>query len=96
MSFIRTLTEGIQIFKTNREKSMAVMKKYLRGASDEILAETYNYFSAKIQKTPTPSADAVRTALDMMSDQFPQAKNVDPNEVIDLSFIKQVENLGLR
>ncbi|MDP2603007.1 MAG: ABC transporter substrate-binding protein [Deltaproteobacteria bacterium] len=88
VSFLKTLTEAIQIFKTNREKSMAVMKKYLRGASDEILAETYNYFSAKIQKTPYPSADAIRTALDMMSDQFPQAKSVDPNEVIDMSFLK--------
>ena len=88
VSFLKTLIEAIQIFKTNREKSMAVMKKYLRGASDEILAETYNYFSAKIQKTPYPSADAIRTALDMMSDQFPQAKSVDANEVIDMSFLK--------
>src|SRR5262249_3791516 len=78
VSLVRTLTEGIQIFKTNREKSMVVMKKYLRGASDDILAETYSYFSAKIQKTPYPSADAVRVALEMMSDQFPQAKSVDP------------------
>jgi len=30
--------------------------------------------------------------LDMMSDQFPQAKTVDPNEVIDTSFIKRVES----
>ena len=67
-----------------------------RCASSEILAETYNYFSAKIQKTPYPSADAIRIALDMMSDQFPQAKSVDPNEVIDMSFVKQVESGGLR
>jgi ABC-type nitrate/sulfonate/bicarbonate transport system substrate-binding protein len=92
VSFMRTLIEGIQIFKTNREKSMVVMKKYLRGASDDILAETYNYFSAKIQKTPYPSADAVRIALEMMADQFPQAKTVDPNEIIDLTFVKQVES----
>jgi NitT/TauT family transport system substrate-binding protein len=90
--FLRTLTEGIQVFKTNKEISMAVMKKYLRGTSDDILAETYRYFSAKIQKTPNPSADAVRIALDMMADQFPQAKTVDPNEVIDTSFIKRVES----
>jgi ABC-type nitrate/sulfonate/bicarbonate transport system substrate-binding protein len=89
---LRTLTEGIQIFKTNKETSMAVMKKYLRGASDDILPETYRYFSAKIQKTPYPSADAIRIALDMVSDQFPQAKTVDPNEVIDTSFVKQVES----
>jgi hypothetical protein len=84
--------EGIQIFKTNKETSMAVMRKYLRGANDDILAETYNYFSAKIQRTPYPSADAVLTALDMMSVQFPQAKAVDANEIIDTSFVKQSES----
>jgi hypothetical protein len=36
--------EAIQIFKTNKETSMAVMRKYLRGANDDILAETYIYF----------------------------------------------------
>jgi ABC-type nitrate/sulfonate/bicarbonate transport system substrate-binding protein len=89
---VRTLMDAIQIFKTNKETSMAVMRKYLRGANDDILAETYDYFSAKIQKTPYPSADSVRTALDMMSAQFPQAKTVDPNEIIDTSFVKQAES----
>jgi NitT/TauT family transport system substrate-binding protein len=90
VNLLRTLTEGINIFRTNREKSMVVMKKYLRGASDDILAETYTYFSGKIQKVPYPSADAVRVALQMQADQFPQAKNLDPNEIIDTSFVKQV------
>jgi ABC-type nitrate/sulfonate/bicarbonate transport system substrate-binding protein len=89
---VRTLMEAIQIFKTNKETSMAVMRKYLRGANDDILAETYSYFSAKMQKTPYPSAEAVSTALDMMSVQFPQAKSVDPHEIIDTSFVKQAES----
>jgi len=71
------------------------MRKYLRGASDEILGETYGYFSARIQKFPYPSIEAIRTALDMHSDQYPQAKSFDPNEVADLSFVKQVES-GIR
>jgi len=32
--------------------------------------------------------------LEMMADQFPQASSVDPQEVIDLSFVKQVEAGG--
>ena len=36
--------------------------------------------------------EAVRTALDM-SAQFPQAKTVDPNEIIDTSFVKQSESV---
>ena len=96
VKLVATLTDGIQMFKTNKEKSLLVMKKYLRGASDEILGETYGYFSSRTQKFPYPSIEAIKTALDMLSDQYPQAKSVDPHEVADLSFVKQVESGGVR
>jgi hypothetical protein len=75
---------GIQIFKTNREKSMAVMKKYLRGAAMRF-PRNLQLLQRQDSKDAHSLADAIRTALDMMSDQFSQAKNVDPKEVIDLS-----------
>jgi len=67
----------------------------LKGANDEILAETYRYFASRIQKFPYASIEGIKTALDMISDQHPQARNVDPLEVVDLSFVKQVESGGL-
>ena len=92
LRLVRALTDAVQIFKTNRERSMATMKKYLRGASDEMLDETYSYFSVRIPRFPYPSVEAIKTALEMMVDQFPQAASVDPQEVIDMSFVKQVES----
>jgi ABC-type nitrate/sulfonate/bicarbonate transport system substrate-binding protein len=92
LRLVRALTDSVQIFKTNRERSMTVMKKYLRGASDEMLDETYSYFSVRMARFPYPSVEAIKTALEMMVDQFPQAASVDPHEVIDLSFVKQVES----
>jgi len=83
-------------FKTNRAKSILVTKKYLRGASDEILEEMYEYFSSKAQTFPFPSIEAIRTALDILSDEYPKARSVDPQEVADLSFVKQVESSGVR
>ena len=92
LRLVRALTDSVQIFKTNRERSMAVMRKYLRGASDKMLDETYGYFSARMPRFPYPSMEAIKTALEMMADQFPQATSVDPQEVVDLSFVKQVES----
>jgi hypothetical protein len=84
----------IEVFKTNKERSLSVMKKYLRGASDEMLEETYSYFSTRMPKLPYPSTESIKTALEMMADQFPQATGVDPSEVVDLSFVKQIEAGG--
>ena len=53
------------------------MKRYLRGASDETLEETYGYFSKRMPRLPYPAVEAVTTALEMMADQFPQASSVD-------------------
>jgi ABC-type nitrate/sulfonate/bicarbonate transport system substrate-binding protein len=68
LRLVRTLTDAIQIFKSNKERSLAVMKRYLRGASDEMLEETYGYFSKRMPKYPYPSVEAIKTALEMMVD----------------------------
>jgi NitT/TauT family transport system substrate-binding protein len=91
LRLVRTLTDSIQVFKTNKEHSLAIMKRYLRGASDEMLEETYGYFSKRMPRYPYPSVEAVKTALEMMADQFPQANSVDAQDVVDLTYVKQVE-----
>jgi hypothetical protein len=53
---------------------VAVMKKNLRGGSDEILRETYQLTAGEIAQTPTPSLAVIRSGLDILSLQYPQAK----------------------
>jgi len=96
LRLVRALTDAIQVFKTSRERSMSAMKKYLRGASDEMLDETYGYFTTRMPRFPYPSVEAIKTALEMMGDQFPQAASVDPQEVVDMSFVKQVESSAVK
>jgi len=70
------------------------MKKYMRGASDEILEETYQYTAANIEEVPTPRLDVIKAALDILSYQYPQAKETDPNLLIDTSYMKRIEESG--
>jgi ABC-type nitrate/sulfonate/bicarbonate transport system substrate-binding protein len=93
---VATLTDAIQMFKSNKDKSLLVMKKYLRGASDEVLTGTYVYFSTRTQHVPYPSIEAIKTALDILSDEHPQARSVDPHQIADFSFVKQVESASSR
>jgi hypothetical protein len=53
------MIDGVHVMKTDKAKSMAVMKKYMRGASDEILEETYQYTAANIEEVPTPRLDVI-------------------------------------
>ena len=93
-SFLKILMEGIYIFKTNKAKSLAVMKKHLLGASDEILEETYKYTVTVLEQQPYPSLDVIKSSLEILSLQYPQAKQTDPNPIIDASFVKRIDQSG--
>ena len=91
---MRVLVESIYVFKKDKTTSMNVMKRYLKGTSDEILEDTYAYFSAVAQSVPYPSVGGVKTILDILSAQYPQASKVETNEIVDGSFVKEIQDSG--
>lgn len=93
-NFLKILIEGIYIFKTNKAKSLAVMKKHLLGASDDVLEETYKYAASVLEQQPYPSLDVIKSGLEILSFQYPQAKQIDPNPLIDPSFVRRIDQGG--
>jgi NitT/TauT family transport system substrate-binding protein len=91
---LKTIIEAIFISKTEKEKSLAVLKKYMKGTPDEILEETYQYSQNVVEEVPTPSLEIVKAALEILSYQYPQAKGTDPNAIIDTSIMKRIEQSG--
>jgi ABC-type nitrate/sulfonate/bicarbonate transport system substrate-binding protein len=91
---LKTLIEGLYIFKTQKAKSIAVMKKNLRGAGDEILEEAYQLTIGEMEQIPTPSLQVIRSGLDILSLQYPQAKQTDPTPIFDPSFVRRIEQSG--
>jgi ABC-type nitrate/sulfonate/bicarbonate transport system substrate-binding protein len=90
----KTIIEGISIFKTNKEKSLAVWKKYLRGVADDVLEETYPDTRSELEQVPIPSLQVIKSGLDILSLQYPQAKQTDPSLIIDPSFVRRIDQSG--
>jgi len=91
---LRTMIDGIAVFKTDKQKSLAVLKKYMRGAGDDILDATYEETKPGIEDNPTPSLDVVKTGLEILSHQYPQANKTDASAIIDTSFMRKIEQSG--
>lgn len=91
---LKAVIEGISVFKNNKEKSIAVWRKYLRGAADEILEQAYQATVGEMEAIPTPSLQVIRSGLDILSFQYPQARQTDANLIIDASFVKRIEQSG--
>ena len=92
--FVKSIVEGIHVFKTDKARAMAVLKRYMKGADDEILEQTYEASRGILEEAPYPNVQVVRVALDMLSLQYPQAKQTDANLIAEPVFMKRVDDSG--
>lgn len=93
-NFVKSIVEATYIFKSNKSKSLSALRRYMKGADEEILEESYQHTRATLDETPFPSLQVVKEGLDMLSLQYPQAKQTDANLIIDPSFMKRIADSG--
>ena len=92
--FAKGVIEGIHRVKTDREFAIKVLGKMLRSTDREILEETYRVFSALYERVPYPALEGIQPILDEISTQLPKAKNYKPDDFVDASIVKQLEQSG--
>lgn len=92
--FAKGVIEGIHRVKTDREFAIKVLGKMLRSNDREILEETYRVFSALYEKTPYPALEGIQPILDEISTQIPKAKTYKPENFVDTSIVRQLEQSG--
>ena len=66
----------------------------MKGADDEILEETYQSTRGILEDAPHPSVQIVKGALDMLSLQYPQAKQTDASLIVEPSLMKKIDDSG--
>ncbi len=94
--FLKAYVEGISVSLKNREFTLKVIGDYTRTTDAEMLEETYQVNIAKaFLKVPLPSVEGFKTILDFVAEtRDPKAKNIDPNSILDASFVKQLDESG--
>ncbi len=92
--FAKGVIEGIHRVKTDREFAIKVLGKMLRSNEREILGETYRVFSALYEKAPYPTLEGIQPILDEISTENPKAKNYKPENFVDASIVKQLDQSG--
>jgi NitT/TauT family transport system substrate-binding protein len=92
--FAKGVIEGIHRVKTDREFAIKVLGKMLRSTDREILEETYRVFSPLYERAPYPALEGIQPILDEISTQLPKAKNYKPDDFVDASIVKQLEQSG--
>ena len=95
--FMKGFVEGVAYFKRNKEDSLKILMKKMRieKGKETYLERSYGlYANQYIEPAPYASLAGTKTVLEFMVKDFPKAKTADPNQFIDNSLIKPLEDSG--
>src|SRR5215468_1857578 len=93
--FMKAYLEGIYVFKTNKEVALNVLKKYTRLDDLSLVQVSYNEMSQRlIRRVPYPDREGIQTIIDQLAQTRPQMKSLNPNDFIDPTILKEIEDSG--
>jgi len=93
--FMRSLLEGIKIYKTNQPFSLQALEKYTRNQDQRILSALWEEFgNGVIQKVPYADPTGFKFVLDEVAIRRPEAKKMNVAELIDNRFVRELEESG--
>ena len=94
--YIRSQVEAVHRIKTDRETGRKVLTKYLALQDKEILERTYDLTSAddKLPPKQYPTLEGIKNILEPLAQTDPKAKAAKPEDFVDMSFIKELDESG--
>lgn len=92
--FIKAVVEGIQLYKTDKEFGLKVLRKYLRTADPEVIEETYNFYVDKVARKPYPTLKGIQAILTELAPRNPRAREAQPTQFVNVSFLKELDDNG--
>jgi len=96
MAVIRTLSEAIHFYKHEKETTIKILGRYLKTEDREALEETHREIAIKsLPEKPYPTLAGIKTILDETALRNPKAKGAKPEDFVDSSFVKRVDDEGL-
>ena len=96
LAVIRTLSEAIHFYKREKETTIKILGKYLKTDDREALEETHREIAVKsMPEKPYPTLPGIKTILDETALRNPKAKGLKPEDFVDSSFVKKVDEEGL-
>lgn len=93
-NFLKGYIESLHFFRTQREKTLAGIMKFLKMNDRARAEEGYEYYVDLMPQMPFPSAQGVRAVLQFLAPKQPKAATANPEEFYDISFLKKIESSG--
>jgi len=93
-NFLKGYVESLNFFRTQRERTIAGIMKYLKLSDRSRAEEGYDYYLDLMPVMPYASAPGIRSVLQNLAPRQPKAATASPEEFYDNSFLKKIEDSG--
>jgi hypothetical protein len=92
--FMRSVVEGIHVYKTQRDFSKRVIAKYMRVNDADAIEESYQFFSRLVPAKPYLPMNAIKEVLVELGEKDPKAAAARPEDFADMSLVKELDDSG--
>lgn len=93
-SFMKAYVEAVSVIKKDKATTKTIIGKYTQTTDDAILDESYSSFINILPQAPAPKLDAIQNGLDQAAIDNPKAKDADPNQFFDASWVQDLDKSG--
>jgi NitT/TauT family transport system substrate-binding protein len=94
-ALIKSMAEGISLFKTDRAAAKAVIRAALRTDDPETIDFAAERSAKVLERRPFPTPAGIQTVLEELSRKVPKAKNAKFEDFVDLRALKELEREGV-
>jgi ABC-type nitrate/sulfonate/bicarbonate transport system substrate-binding protein len=92
--YMRSYVESIHYYKTHKEDTMKIMRKYSRVEDRNVLEEAWDWHSRFMPQAPYPPPEGYQLVLQDMAEKNPKAAQANVKDYIDPRFVKELEDSG--
>jgi NitT/TauT family transport system substrate-binding protein len=92
--FMRAMAEAAKILHADREFTYKVLGKYLRVTDRSILEAAYNGEIKALEPRLVIKPEALQATLEEVAPVDPRAKNVKPQDLVDMRYVDEMEKSG--
>jgi ABC-type nitrate/sulfonate/bicarbonate transport system substrate-binding protein len=93
-NFLKGYVESLHFFRTQKERTLAGVMKFLKMNDRARVEEGYNYYVDMMPVMPYANAAGVRAVLQFLVAAQPKAATANPEEFFDNGFLKKIEESG--
>jgi ABC-type nitrate/sulfonate/bicarbonate transport system substrate-binding protein len=94
--YVKSHVEAVYKMWTDKEATIRALGKHMPGVERDILEKSYeNVMSETLYpKKQYPSLEGLKTVIDEVAERDPRAKSAKPEQFVDMSFIKELDQSG--